>query len=247
MKPPVTDFSFEPPMPKAKPKRRWLRKLLLVLFLLFVLYNLWVFAHVLWWRSHNPSTSAFMEQRLAVMRADDPEAELHHKWVPYNKISPHLKRALVASEDAKFLNHDGFDWEGMQNAFEKNLKQKRIVAGGSTISQQLAKNLFLSGRKNPLRKGEEAIITFMLEKSMDKQRIFEIYLNVIEWGDGVFGAEAAARHYYGISASQLSPSQAAKLAAMVPNPRYYDAHRRDAKLLRKARIIQRRMRYADVP
>jgi monofunctional biosynthetic peptidoglycan transglycosylase len=135
----------------------------------------------------------------------------------------------------------------MQTAWEKNLKKGKIVAGGSTISQQLAKNLFLSGKRTPWRKAEEAMITIMMENIMSKHRIFEIYLNVIEWGDGVFGAEAAARHYYGKSASRLNASEAAKLAAMVPNPRYYDAHRNDRRLLRKARIIQRRMGYVQVP
>jgi monofunctional biosynthetic peptidoglycan transglycosylase len=167
--------------------------------------------------------------------------------VPYNKISTHLKRALIASEDAKFVDHEGFDWDGIQKAYEKNMKKGKIVAGGSTISQQLAKNLFLSTKRTPWRKGEEAIITVMLEEVMDKQRIFEIYLNVIEWGNGVFGAEAAARHYYHVSAAQLSAAQAAKLAAMVPNPRYYDTHREAGGLLRKTGIILSRMNDAEIP
>jgi len=121
------------------------------------------------------------------------------------------------------------------------------VAGGSTISQQLAKNLFLSGKRTPWRKGEEAIITFMLEEMMSKRRIFEIYLNVIEWGDGVFGAEAAARHYFHKPASALTASEAARLAAMVPNPRYYDAHRSTRYLERRTRIITRRMNYVRPP
>ena len=122
-----------------------------------------------------------------------------------------------------------------------------MVAGGSTISQQLAKNLFLSGKRTPWRKLEEAVITVMMEQMMSKRRIFEIYLNVIEWGNGVFGAEAASRHYYRKSARNLSPAEAAKMAAMVPNPRFYDTHRQDRRLLRKARIIQRRMYYAEYP
>ena len=160
---------------------------------------------------------------------------------------PESQKALITSEDAKFLDHEGFDWEGIQTAWEKNLKKGKIVAGGSTISQQLAKNLFLSGKKTPWRKLEEAAITIMMEKMMSKRRIFEIYLNVIEWGNGVFGAEAAARHYYRKSARNLSAGESAKLAAMVPNPRYFDKHRSDRRLLRKARIIQRRMYYADYP
>jgi monofunctional biosynthetic peptidoglycan transglycosylase len=188
-----------------------------------------------------------MTDRLEVMQDKNPDAELQHQWVPYKKISNNLKRALIASEDAKFVDHEGFDWEGIQKAYEKNMKKGKIVAGGSTISQQLAKNLFLSTKRTPWRKGEEVIITVMLEKMMEKQRIFEIYLNVIEWGNGVFGAEAAARHYYKISASQLSPQQAAKLAAMVPNPRYYDKHREAKGLLRKTDIILARMNDAEIP
>ena len=227
--------------------KRLLWRLLLITITLGVLYQGWLFAHVCWWIDHNPSRSAFMSARLADMRDDDPDAELHHRWVPYERISRNLKRAVMASEDAKFLQHDGFDWEGMQTAWEKNLKKGRIVAGGSTISQQLAKNLFLSGKRTPWRKGEEAIITFMLEQMMSKRRIFEIYLNVIEWGDGVFGAEAAARHYFGKSASSLTPNQAARLAAMVPNPCFYDKHRNTRYLERRTRIIQRRMNYVRPP
>ncbi|MFO1387212.1 MAG: monofunctional biosynthetic peptidoglycan transglycosylase [Chitinivorax sp.] len=226
---------------------KWIGRGLLALIVLLALYQVWLFSHVWWWVDHNPSASAFMEEQLAKLQENDPEAELRHKWVPYERISPNLKRALIASEDAKFLDHEGFDWEGIQTAWEKNLKKGRIVAGGSTISQQLAKNLFLSSRKTPWRKGEEAIITLMLEKMMSKRRIFEIYLNVIEWGNGVFGAEAAARHYYKSSAASLGAPQAAKLAAMVPNPRYFDKNRNDRKLLRKAAIIQRRMWAADFP
>ncbi len=225
----------------------WLWRGMTIFFVLLLVYQLWIFAHVLWWIKYNPSTSAFMETRLEVMQDTNPDAELQYSWVPYAKISNNLKRALIASEDANFVDHEGFDWEGIQKAYEKNMKKGRIVAGGSTISQQLAKNLFLSGRRSPFRKIEEAAITVMMEAVMDKQRIFEIYLNVIEWGDGVFGAEAAARHYYHISASQLSPAQAAKLAAMVPNPRYYDKHRDAKGLQRKTGIIMGRMNSSDIP
>jgi monofunctional biosynthetic peptidoglycan transglycosylase len=219
----------------------------LLVISVFVAYQLWLVAHVYWWIEHNPESSAFMETQLQVLQSKDPEAELKHRWIAYGQISPNLKKALITSEDAKFLDHEGFDWEGIQTAWEKNLKKGKIVAGGSTISQQLAKNLFLSGRKTPWRKLEEAAITIMMEKMMSKRRIFEIYLNVIEWGNGVFGAEAAARHYYRKSARNLSAGESAKLAAMVPNPRYFDKHRSDRRLLRKARIIQRRMYYADYP
>ena len=179
--------------------------------------------------------------------SDQLPLRLQQQWVPYGRISPNLKRALIAAEDSKFLDHEGFDWDGIQNAYEKNLKKGKIVAGGSTISQQLAKNLFLSKSRNPLRKLEEAAITVMLEGMMSKRRIFEIYLNVIEWGDGVFGAEMAARHYYQTSASGLSAGQAARLAAMVPSPRYYDRRRNARGLERKTPIILARMNQVQVP
>ena len=226
---------------------RWIGRILAAGLVIFLVYNVWVFGHILYWRNNNPDTSAFMRERLAEMQQDDPTAQIKQQWVPYSKISSNLKRALVASEDAKFVDHEGFDWNGIEAAFEKNLKQGRIAAGGSTISQQLAKNLFLSSGRTPWRKGEEALITLMLEKTMDKERIFEIYLNMIEWGNGIFGAEAASRHYYNTSAANLSPNQAAKLAAMVPNPRFYDKNRNAPGLAKKTRIIARRMRLADVP
>jgi monofunctional biosynthetic peptidoglycan transglycosylase len=217
------------------------------LFALLVLYQLWLFAHIVWWIKFDPASSSFMEDRLEVMQDKNPDAELKHKWVDYNKISKNLKRALIVSEDAKFVDHEGFDWEGIQKAYEKNMKKGKVVAGGSTISQQLAKNLFLSTKRTPWRKGEEVIITLMLEAVMDKRRIFEIYLNVIEWGNGVFGAEAAARHYFRVSAAQLSPEQAARLAAMVPNPRFYDRNRQAPGMLKKTFIILERMPDAEIP
>lgn len=230
-------------------KQLWLWKwrIVFALLLLVLLYQIWILAHIAWWVKHNPSTSSFMDQRLLVMQNRNPDAELRYQWVSYAKISSNLKRAIIAAEDAKFVDHEGFDWQGIQKAYERNLKKGKVVAGGSTISQQLAKNLFLSTKRTPWRKAEEALITVMLEMMMSKQRIFEIYLNVIEWGNGVFGAEAAARHYWHASASQLSAQQAAKLAAMVPNPRYYDQHREARGLLRKTQIILKRMSVAEIP
>lgn len=225
----------------------WTWHIVAALLVLMLCYQAWIAAHIAWWINHNPTTSAFMDDRLVIMQNKDPKAKLQHKWVPYKNISGHLKRALIASEDAKFVDHEGFDWEGIQKAYEKNMARGRIVAGGSTISQQLAKNLFLSTKRTPWRKGEETLITLMLEAMMEKERIFEIYLNTIEWGNGIFGAEAAARHYYQISASQLSAEQAARLAAMVPNPRYYDSHREARGLLRKTEIIMSIMGDADIP
>lgn len=225
----------------------WPKRIVLGLLGVVLLYQLWLLGWVLWWGQIDPGTTRFMEIRLAELRQKDPQAQLRKQWVPYAKISPHLKRAIIASEDAKFVDHEGFDWEGIQKAIEKNQKRGKVVAGGSTISQQLAKNLFLSPAKTPWRKAEEAVITLMLETLWSKQRIFEVYLNVIEWGNGVFGAEAAARHYYEISAAQLGPEQSARLAGMVPNPRFYDRNRNAPGLARKSAIILGRMGGADVP
>ncbi len=226
---------------------RWLLLATAALFAILVLYEAWIFGHILWWRSHNPASTAFMQSRLEGLREKNPKAALKHQWVEYEKISVHLKRALIVAEDDTFVDHEGFNWEAMQKALEKNQKKGKVVAGGSTISQQLAKNLFLSGSRSLWRKGEEAVITVMLEALLDKQRIFEIYLNVIEWGDGVFGAEAAAHHYYGVSAARLTAEQAAKLAAMVPRPRFYERNRDAPWLLKKTAIIVSRMQAVEVP
>lgn len=226
---------------------RKMRRILALLLVLLLAYQAWIAGHIWWWVKHNPSTSSFMQTRLEILQDKHPRAELRHRWIPYSRISDNLKRALIVSEDAKFVDHDGFDWEGIADAAEKNLERGRIVAGGSTISQQLAKNLFLSRQRTPWRKAEEAIITVMLETMMSKRRIFEIYLNIIEWGNGIFGAEAAAQHYYHTSASQLTREEAAKMAAMVPNPRYYDWHRDAPGLEKRTAIILERMDDAQIP
>ena len=213
----------------------------------FLVIQLSFLARVWWWKDHNPQSTAFIQARMEQLRARDPQAKLRHSWVPYERVATSLKRAVVVAEDAKFADHEGFDWEAIEKAREKNLKKGRIVAGGSTISQQLAKNLFLSGERSALRKGQEALITVMIEHVMDKRRILEIYLNVIEWGNGVFGAEAAARRYFGISAAQLSPEQAARLAAMAPNPRFYERNQGAPGLNRKIGIIIARMPSAELP
>jgi monofunctional biosynthetic peptidoglycan transglycosylase len=157
-------------------------KVLSISFLLFFFYQLWILLHIILWTVVNPGESAFMETRLEHLQEKDEKATLRHQWVNYNKISIHIKQAVIAAEDAKFIDHEGFDWEGIEKAYEKNKRRKKIVAGGSTISQQLAKNLFLSNQRTPWRKAEETIITLMLETILSKQRILEIYLNVIEWG-----------------------------------------------------------------
>jgi monofunctional glycosyltransferase len=212
-----------------------------------VLLHLYFATMILWWRDHPPRETSFMAHRMEALREKNPRAELRYHFVPYARISNALKRAMIAAEDAKFVEHEGFDWDGIELAIEKNQKRGRIVAGGSTITQQLAKNLFLSGSRSWLRKGEEAIITLMLEAMLDKQRIFELYLNAIEWGSGVFGAEAAAQRYFGVSAARLSADQAARLAAMAPNPRFYERNPGAPGLSRKIHIILARMPAAEVP
>lgn len=218
-----------------------------VLFIALLLYQGWFALHIWYWVGHNPATTSIMQARLERMRETNPRAVLKQRWVSYARISDELKRAVVVAEDAKFSEHDGFDWEGIQKAIEKNQRRGRVVAGGSTITQQLAKNLFLSGERSLWRKGQEAVITSMLEMLMNKRRILEIYLNIAEWGDGVFGAEAAARHYYNVSAASLNADQAAHLAAMLPRPRYYE-HNRDSEFLRRySATIHARMPSAELP
>jgi monofunctional biosynthetic peptidoglycan transglycosylase len=226
---------------------RLLGYLLLAALAALALLQLWYFAHIVWWRSHDPGETAFMSMRIEELRRKDPRAAIRHQWVPYARISPNLKRAMVAAEDAKFVDHEGFDWEGIQKAMERNEKRGRVVAGGSTITQQLAKNLFLSGERSYWRKAQEAVITVMLEAVLDKRRILEIYLNVIEWGNGVFGCEAAARRHFGTGCAQLGPEQAARLAAMAPNPRFYERNPGAPGLARKTAIILERMPSAVLP
>ncbi|WP_263768390.1 monofunctional biosynthetic peptidoglycan transglycosylase [Propionivibrio soli] len=226
---------------------RWLKRFILLVVGVLVLYQVWLFGWVLWWKWADPDLTRFMEIRLEELRTRKPGTQLQKQWVPYDRISVHLKRAVIAAEDDLFVHHGGFDWAGIQHAMERNRQRGKIVAGGSTISQQLAKNLFLTPAKTHWRKAEEALITVMIESVWSKRRIFEVYLNVIEWGDGIFGAEAAARHYFGTTAAQLAPQQAARLAGMVPSPRYY--HRRPGApgLANRAEAILGRMGNAQVP
>lgn len=227
--------------------RRWLKWLVLGPILLVLLVQAYFFAMVCWYSRFDPGMTSMMRLQLSALRDQNPNAKLEQVWVPYGRISNNLKRAVIASEDANFNEHDGVDWDALEKAYERNNKKHKVVGGGSTITQQLAKNLFLSGSRNYLRKGQELVIAYMLEAVMDKQRILEIYLNVVEFGRGVFGAEAAARHYYRIPAANLNPAQAARLAVMLPNPRFYDAHRATNYLARRAAVIQRRMNAAELP
>lgn len=172
-------------------------------------------------REHNPGKTSFMRYREREWRMKGERREIAYTWVPLSRISPSVVKAVIISEDDKFWTHEGFDFEALHDAAVKDLRQKKFRYGGSTISQQLAKNLYLSPGKNLLRKLAEAILTWRIEHTLTKRRILELYLNVAEWGEGVFGIEAASRAYFHRPASALSPEQAARLAAVLPNPRKY--------------------------
>jgi monofunctional biosynthetic peptidoglycan transglycosylase len=215
--------------------------------LLFIfLYQLWVLANVLWWKWNPPLNTSFMSIRLDELQEKNTDAKLQYEWVDYAKISPHLKRAVIAAEDGKFLEHHGFDWDGMEKAMEKNQRRGKRAAGGSTITQQLAKNLFLSPSKSYIRKAQEAVITLMIEICWDKRRILEVYLNVVEWGDGTFGAQAAAKRHYQSNAAHLSAHQAARMAVMLPNPRKFERNL-PAYAIRYSKQVLHRMPMTKIP
>jgi len=219
----------------------------------------------------DPESTTF--QRSEAFRIEREKGHLRwsQEWVPYDRISDNLKRAVIASEDDSFVNHDGVDWEALEKAWEKNQKAEERAAkqqqtqqtrarpnapakpvkvkivGGSTITQQLAKNLLLSGERTLLRKGQEIVLTFAIEKMMSKERILEIYLNSVEWGEGVFGAEAAAHHYFRKSASQLTAYEAARLAVMLPRPKYFEKLPNSGYLASRASTIVARMHNAELP
>jgi monofunctional biosynthetic peptidoglycan transglycosylase len=197
-------------------------------------------------RRANPTSTALMESRQAQAMQQGRHIGRHWIWVPLARISPHLRRAVVAAEDASFFTHEGFDWEGMKEAALYDLEKGELKRGGSTITQQLAKNLYLSSERSLLRKAHEALITLSLEQQLSKDRILELYLNVAEWGNGVYGAEAAARHHFKKSARELDLDEAAWLAAILPSPRRYDPLRKTAALTRRyERILQRMTRDSD--
>jgi len=221
---------------------------LLALFTLVLLgYHGWIFWQVGRLRVHNPPTTAFMRHGLERLRSRDPMAQLQQRWVPYEQISDDLKRAVIAGEDQRFLDHAGFDVVAIQQAYERNAHRGRIGHGASTISQQLARNLFLSPRRTYLRKADEAVITIMIENVLSKRRILEIYLNVIEWGEGIYGAEAAAQHYYGEAAADLDPEEAARLAAMIPSPRHYTDNPSTPYLDQRTEVLLGQMEHARIP
>lgn len=231
----------------ARRALRWAWRLLLLAVVALLGLQLWYLGCIAYWKYENPRETAFMERELDRLRTKNARAQLRHQWVPYDRISPNLKRAVVTSEDARFVEHEGVDWEAVQKAYEENLKRGRPAKGGSTISQQLAKNLFLSSDRSYLRKAQELVITTMLEWLWDKRRILEVYLNVVEWGEGIFGAEAAARHYFGLSAGQLGPEQAARLAAFLPSPKRYGRIRSGPYLDGRTAAILRYMPSAQIP
>ncbi|MBI4684348.1 MAG: monofunctional biosynthetic peptidoglycan transglycosylase [Nitrospirae bacterium] len=188
-------------------------------------------------KKENPARTSFMEFREKEWQEQGKKIKMRQNWVPLSRISPYLIKAVLIAEDDKFYQHEGFDFEAIQKAFEKDLKQKKFKFGGSTISQQLAKNLYLSPSKNPLRKLKEAILTWRIEKTLSKKRILELYLNVAEWGEGIFGIDAASFHYYGKPASELGPEEAARLASVLPNPRKYNPVGTSRYVEKRSRLI----------
>lgn len=196
-------------------------------------------------KNERPIPTAFMEYRESQWADENRDMRLTQKWVSMDKISPNIIKAVLIGEDDGFWKHDGFDVKGMENAIERSIK-KKTLAGGSTISQQLSKNLYLSPSKNPVRKIKEAIITWRIEKTLSKRRILEIYLNVAEWGDGIFGIEAAARHYYHKSAKNLTANEASRLAAVLPNPIKYNPTGNQKYVKNRARIILKTMKRRGV-
>ena len=243
----------------------WVKVLVLVLVGAVVVwfgYELLTFPSISKLRTENPATSSMIEYRLSEAKADGKEPRKYMIWQPIEQISPNLQKAVLASEDSRFFVHHGFDWEAINSAWEEAQKEGEKEAkeegdydpndwippmpsfkrGASTISQQLAKNLFLSEDRNFLRKGREAVYTYFLERDLSKKRIHEIYLNIIEWGDGIYGAEAASRVYFKKSASQLSPQEAAYLSAMIPSPlNVFNPTKNPKRLARRQKVILRGM------
>lgn len=225
-------------------KRKYLRGLgvlLLWVALLFTLLYLFLLPDISKFKRENPKKTAFMEYREKEAREKGKRFRINQVWVPLDQISPYLIKAVLIAEDDKFWSHEGFDYEAIQKAIEKDLKTKKFKFGGSTISQQLARNLYLSPRKSLLRKLREALITWKMEKVLSKKRILELYLNVVEWGEGIFGIEAASRHYYGKPSSDLSPMESARLASVLPNPKRYHPTSDQRYVIHRSNIIYRIM------
>jgi monofunctional glycosyltransferase len=245
----------------------WTKILFLVLVgavVVWIGYELVTFPSISKLRTENPTTSSMIEFRISEARSENREPRKYMVWQPIEQISPNLQKAVLAGEDSHFFEHHGFDWDAIQNAWDEAQKQAEKEAkeegdndqndwipslpsfkrGASTITQQLAKNLYLSEERSFLRKGREAVYTYFLERDLSKKRILEIYLNVIEWGDGIYGAEAAARTYFNKSASQLSPQEAAYLAAMIPSPlNVFNPKKNPKRLARRQKVVLRGMNY----
>lgn len=219
----------------------WLCIILLGFFSLYSFYSLF-WPPLCWLSEENPETTAFIEQRKEELSDKGSRRKIYQVWVPLSKISPQLKRAVIIAEDPNFYNHQGLDFLAIKLAFRHNWEEREIAIGASTITQQLMKNLYLSSSRNPLRKYREAILALRVERCLKKDRILEIYLNVIEWGESTYGAEAAARRYFGKSAAGLSRNEAAMLAAMIPNPKIYNPQKPSRALYRRQSRILRRMR-----
>lgn len=214
----------------------------LLLFVAFLAYEWLTFPDVARLAAEAPKTTAFMHQRREQLRAEGKDDTIHYTFVPYARISPYLRRAVLVAEDDTFYEHHGVDVKGMQEAIEKDWQKKRLAHGGSTITQQLAKNLYLSPSRNPLRKLKEFFIARSLENHLTKKRILELYLNVVEMGESVYGAEAASHFYFQKRASELTPAQAALLAGCLPNPRVMDPAGPNRRLRARQKMILSRMR-----
>ncbi len=228
--------------------RKWAKITILVILGVAIVYQIWIVFSIFRYRSSNPANTALMEQRASEATARGEDIKRVQMWVPYDRISRNLTRAVLAGEDSRFFDHTGFDWEEMRKALEEDWNRGEFRRGASTITQQLAKNLFLSTSKNPLRKLHEALITKEMEWILGKRRILEIYLNVIEWGDGVYGAEAAARTYFNTSAASISADQAAFLSAIIPSPNgAFNPSKHRGRVERRKNLIERLMRHVVVP
>ncbi|MGO3891086.1 MAG: monofunctional biosynthetic peptidoglycan transglycosylase [Paenalcaligenes sp.] len=247
----MLDDTLLPPAKRSISKLKVISLIVLLPLALLLLYQVYLFLMVCWYSVQNPTASAVMTQTIHELRSDDPTASITHQWVAYADISNNLKRAVIASEDSNFTNHEGIEWAAIRRALEYNRAQAEkgsgLRRGGSTITQQVAKNLFLSNSRSYWRKGQELVLSYMIETVMSKERILEIYLNIAQWGTTTFGAEAASRHYFRVGANQLTARQAANLAAMLPNPTYYDTHRNTRYLNSRTNTIQQRMRLVQIP
>lgn len=227
--------------------KKYLHWLIALPFILLILFNVFAYGSIISYRVLAPHRTAFMNRRMSQLSTQMPQIQLNYRWVAYNQISDTLKKSLIASEDTRFAQHSGFDWESIQAAIKRNEQAGKVRSGGSTITQQLAKNLFLNEKRSYFRKAQEAVFTAMIEATTNKQRIYTLYLNVIEWGYGVYGAQAASQYFYQKNAADLNKFQAAQLAARVPRPLFYINNPHDNNLNGKTSIILRRMDSATLP